>query len=95
VSQGRTLTTRIHSTLRVVIRGFPLGEGAKCKVAGFELLVLRRAKSAEWPDIEIVKGDLEAVLWTAPGEADGAADALLGDERVRSVRLEAAPVEVG
>ena len=95
MSTGRTLTTRVHSTLRVVIRGFPLGEGAKCKVAGHDLLVLSRARPAEWPDAELVKGDLEAVVWTRPEDADAAADALLTDPRVISVRLEAAPVDVG
>ena len=89
------VTTGVHSTLRVVVRGFPLGEGGKCNVGGIDLLVLARAKAADWPDVELVKGDLETVVWTTPAEADRVADALLADSRVISVRVEAEPLEVG
>lgn len=91
----RTAITRAQSTLRAVIRGFPLGEGGKCKVAGYDLLVLKRAKPSDWPETELLQGDLEAVIWTAAGESDRAADALLADERVIAVRVEAPAVEIG
>jgi len=89
------VTTRVHSTLRVVVRGFPLGEGGKCNVGGVDLLVLTRAKAADWPDVELAKGDLETVAWTTPAEANRLADTLLADPRVVSVRVEAEPLEVG
>lgn len=93
-SNSRTVTTRVHSALRVVIRGFPLGEGAKCVVAGQQLLVLKRAKREDWPDATLDRGDLEAVLWTTPGDADRIAETVLADERVISVRVEVAPLDV-
>lgn len=90
-----TQTTRVHSTLRVVVRGFPLPEGAKCVVNEYELLIIARAKAGDWPEVPIERGDLEAVIWTKPDEADRVADALLTDKRVISVRMDAAPLEVG
>lgn len=87
--------TRSHSTLRVVIRGFPLGEGGKATIGCYQLLVLARAKPSDWPDAPLQKGDLEAVVWTTAGEGDRAADALLVDDRVIAVRVEAEPLEIG
>jgi len=90
-----SFTTRVHSTVRAVLRGFPLPEGAKCVVNGLELLVIGRAKSDDWPETELDRGDLEAVIWTKPDDAERVADALLTDKRVISVRMDAAPLEIG
>ncbi|MBI2388076.1 MAG: hypothetical protein HYV09_00545 [Deltaproteobacteria bacterium] len=94
LDRGRLATTR-SATLRAVLRGLPLGEGARFAIAGVELLVLSRAKAAQWPDIELRSGDLEAVAWVAPDQTDRVADALLADPRVIAVRFDAAPVEIG
>jgi hypothetical protein len=88
-------TTRAHSTLRIVLRGVPLGEGGKCAIGDLTALILTRAKPTDWPDVEIMKGDLEAVVWTITDDRDRAADQLLEDPRVVSVRVEAEPLEIG
>ena len=88
-------TTRAHTTIRIVLRGVPLGEGGKCTIGDMTALILTRAKQVDWPDVEIVRGDLEAVVWTVANDRDRAADKLLEDPRVVSVRVEAEPVEIG
>lgn len=94
MDRGRIATTR-SATVRAVVRGLPLGEGARFSVAGVDLLVLTRAKAAQWPEVELRAGDLEAVAWVAPDQTDRVADALLADQRVVAVHLDAAPVEIG
>lgn len=90
-----TVTTLVHTCIRAVVRGLPLPEGGRCRIAGSELLVIARAKADDWPEVAITKGDLEAVAWVKPQDAERLADALLEDDHVVSVRLDAPAVDVG
>ena len=85
------MTTLVnYSSLRVVLRGFNLRPGASCVVCGEKLVVLSRANPTDWPT-GIRSGDLEAVAWCAPAEAERTVKALLAHERVVAVRVDQEP----
>jgi hypothetical protein len=77
-------------TVRAVLRGVPLADGAISMVRDVKLIVIARAKAADWPDVELEPGDLETITWSTPAESAAVATTLLASERVISVRVESA-----
>ncbi len=84
------LPTTTRNTIRVVVRGMPLPEGAQFSVGELRVLIVRRAKPSDWPDSVIEKGDLDGVVWVLPEDAFGAAAKLRDDEHIVAVRLDLA-----
>lgn len=82
--------TAIRMTVRAVLRGVPLAEGASFKVSDVTLIVIARAKAADWPDVELELGDLETITWSTLSESAAVASALLESEQVVTVRVETA-----
>ena len=79
------LQTSAQVALRVLLRGFPLGEGATLHIAGHQATVTQRAKPSQWAGIAVEKGDLEAVIWCPPRQVDAAMGALATERRVVAV----------
>jgi hypothetical protein len=77
-----------HVAIRAVLRGVPLPEGGRYRVGAHELLILGRAKAADWPDADVEKGDLETVVWCIPAEYGAVAAELLANDRIISVRVD-------
>ena len=84
--------TNVRVSLRVLLRGLPLPEGARHPIAGHPVLVIGRAKAAAWPGVEFDKGDLEGVVWTTSDESEDVASALRANARVVAVRREGGAV---
>jgi hypothetical protein len=76
-------------TVRALLRGVQLPDGASVRIGDVRLLMMSRAKAADWPDVEVVPGDIETITWSTPSESANVAASLLEDERVVSVRVEA------
>jgi hypothetical protein len=79
-----------HVAVRALVRGVPLPEGARYRVGTRELLILGRAKAAEWPDADVEKGDLDSIIWCLPADYGAVAAELLANDRVIAVRVESA-----
>jgi hypothetical protein len=87
-SPSRFPTTQ-QITVRALLRGVPLPEGAHYRVGDQQILILARAKGSDWPDVEVEKGDLEGILWCASTTYGQISGALLTSDRVVSLRVEA------
>lgn len=79
------LKTGSQVPLRVLLRGFPLGEGATLEIAGHRAIVTQRAKPSQWPGVAVEKGDLEAVIWCDPRHVAATMGALATEKRVLAV----------
>ena len=79
------LPTGAQISLRVLVRGTPLGEGAWFELGGCRALVVRRSKPSHWPDVVVEHGDFEAVVWTDPARVTEAMSSLATDRRVVAV----------
>lgn len=80
--------TTTRNAIRVVVRGLPLPEGAHFSVGELRVLIVTRAKSAEWPETALEKGDLDGVVWVSPEHAFAAAEELHRDGHIIAVRLD-------
>lgn len=87
-SAKERVETDTRSAIRVVVRGLPLPEGGKFKIGDLSVLIVARAKAADWPESTIDKGDLDGVVWVAPELAFTAAAALQDDEHIIAVRVD-------
>jgi predicted pyridoxine 5'-phosphate oxidase superfamily flavin-nucleotide-binding protein len=79
------VNTSAQVALRVLLRGFPLGEGASLQIAGHRATVTQRAKPSQWPAIAVERGDLEAVIWCDPRHVAETMQALATERRVLAV----------
>jgi hypothetical protein len=79
------LATAAQVALRVLLRGFPLGEGATLEIAGHRATITQRAKPSQWPSVEVEKGDLEAVIWCDPNHVAATMASLATERRVLAV----------
>lgn len=79
------LKTGSQVPLRVLLRGFPLGEGATLQIAGSSAIITQRAKPSQWPGVAVEKGDLEAVIWCDPRNVAATMGSLATEERVLAV----------
>ena len=72
----------------MVLRGLPLPDGGRFTIGDLALLVVGPAQASQWPDAELVRGDLDAVVWVSPEDAFRAAATLHANERVVAVRFD-------
>jgi hypothetical protein len=79
-------------TVRALVRGVSVPEGTSFKLADVTLIVMARAKAADWQDVGVERGDLETITWSTLSESAAVAATLLDEERVVSVRVES-PVD--
>ena len=79
------LNTSAQVALRVLLRGFPLGEGATLEIAGHRATITQRAKPSQWPSVAVERGDLEAVIWCDPRHVAATMGALATERRVLAV----------
>jgi hypothetical protein len=84
VSDDR-LNTSAQVALRVLLRGFPLGEGAVLQIAGHRATITQRAKPSQWPGHAVERGDLEAVIWCDPRHVSSTMGSLATERRVIAV----------
>jgi hypothetical protein len=80
--------TATRSAIRVVVRGLPLPEGGKFQIGDLSVLIVARARAADWPESTIDKGDLDGVVWVAPELAFASAAELQKDEHIIAVRVD-------
>jgi hypothetical protein len=79
------VNTSAQVALRVLLRGFPLGEGASLEIAGHRATITQRAKPSQWPGVSVEKGDLEAVIWCDPRHVAATMGSLATEKRVVAV----------
>lgn len=80
------LATSARVTLRVLVRGLPLPEGARHELAGQTVLIMGRSKPSRWTGIQVERGDLDGVVWTSVADAASALEALEAHPKVVAVR---------
>jgi hypothetical protein len=79
------LNTQAQVALRVLLRGFPLGEGATVQIAGHRATVTHHAKPSQWAAHTVERGDLEAVIWCDPRHVASTMASLATERRVIAV----------
>jgi hypothetical protein len=79
------LVTHAQVALRVLLRGFPLGEGATVQIAGHRATVTHHAKPSQWAGHTVERGDLEAVIWCEPRNVASTMASLATERRVIAV----------
>ena len=79
------MNTSAQVALRVLLRGFPLGEGAVLQIAGHKATITQRARPSQWSGHTVERGDLEAVIWCDPRHVAATMGALATERRVIAV----------
>lgn len=82
------LPTSAQVTIRVLLRGLPLPEGARAQVGSQSVLVTGRAQAGRWGEVAIEKGDLEGVVWAVPERLNAVLEDLRTSDRVRVAVLD-------
>ena len=80
------LTTSARVTLRVLVRGLPLPEGARHELSGQTILIMGRSKPSRWIGVEVQRGDLDGVAWSSAADVESVIDALQAHPKVVAVR---------
>jgi hypothetical protein len=81
------LETSARVTLRVLVRGLPLPEGARHELAGQMVLIMGRSKASRWADVAVERGDLDGVVWTTASEATDVMERLRAHSKVVAVTI--------
>jgi hypothetical protein len=81
------LETTAQITLRVLVRGLPLPEGARHEMAGHMVLIMGQSKPSRWTGVEVQRGDLDGVVWTTASETAKVTEQLEAHSKVIAVRM--------